>query len=143
MVTALMVTAPALILRAQATPGPLVRGTVTSSDNGEPVEGAAVTVAGTRLGALTNAAGQYGLRVNSSTDTLVVSRIGYAERRVAIAGRATVDVVMTRTAVALSGIKAKMDAPWSEVMAMLVAMWKENNRAPASVAVKSSSNSCR
>lgn len=96
---------PATHLSAQAAPqGPLIRGTVTSNDNAEPVDGATLVVAGTRLGTLTNAAGQYSLRTRSGTDTLVVSRIGYAERRVAIAGRSVVDIVLTRTATALSGV---------------------------------------
>ena len=64
---------------------------MTSNDNAEPVDGATIVVAGTRIGTLTNATGQYSLRTRSGTDTLVVSRIGYAERRVAIAGRSVVD----------------------------------------------------
>lgn len=101
---ALVAIASAPMLRAQSAQGPLVRGTVTASDNAEPVDGATVVVAGTRIGTLTSAAGQYSLRTRSGTDTLVISRIGFAERRVAIAGRGVVDVVLSRTATALSGV---------------------------------------
>ena len=83
---------------------PLVRGTVVASDNAEPVAGVTVAVAGTRLGAITNDAGQFSLRVRNTNDTLVFSRIGYQEQRIALAGRTTLDVKMARTAVALTGV---------------------------------------
>jgi TonB-linked SusC/RagA family outer membrane protein len=102
--TALALLMPLASARAQS--GPLVRGTVTATDNGEPVSGATVLVAGTRIGALTNEAGAYSLRLRSGTDTLVISRIGFREARVAVANRTTVDVKLERTATVLSGVVA-------------------------------------
>ena len=83
---------------------PLVRGTVTAADNAEPVAGATVVVAGTRLGTLTSETGGYTLRVRAGTDTLVVSRIGYQEQRLPRNGRRTIDIKLTRTSVVLSSV---------------------------------------
>ena len=103
----LAVTFAALPLAARALDaqqGSPVRGRVTATDNGEPIAGVTVTIAGSRLGALTNEAGQYSLRTRTAGDTLVFSRIGYQAQRVALAGRTTVDVTLERTAVSLTGV---------------------------------------
>lgn len=101
-ITLLAIASPAQRLDAQT--GPSVRGTVTASDNGEPVQGATVLVAGTRLGTITDDAGRYVIRLRSGTDTVVVSRIGFRERRVAVAGRTTLDITLERTASTLSNV---------------------------------------
>jgi len=84
--------------------GPLIRGRVTARDNGDPVVGATLTVAGTRLGTITDDDGRYRLRVRSASDTLVVSRLGFREQRIPIGSRETVDVTLERTATTLSNV---------------------------------------
>ncbi|MDB4914439.1 MAG: TonB-dependent outer membrane protein SusC/RagA [Gemmatimonadetes bacterium] len=82
----------------------VVRGTVSGDPAGEPIEGASVVVKGTSTGALTDAKGAYTLRVTDGSGTLVVSRLGYARQEVAMSGRTTIDVRLTRTAVSLSEV---------------------------------------
>ena len=90
----------ALPLMAQT----VIRGTVTASDASGPVEGAAVLLRGTTTGTLTDARGQYTLRIPDLNGTLAISRIGYARQEVQVAGRTTVDVVLVRSAIALSEV---------------------------------------
>lgn len=90
------------VLPAQT--GPIVRGAVTAKDNQEAVAGATVLVAGTRIGTITAENGRFSLRVRSGTDTLVISRIGFREQRVAVNGRETIDVSLERTATTLSNV---------------------------------------
>ena len=63
---------------------PPVRGTVVASDNADPVDGATIVVSGTRIGTLTNGAGQFALRVRgqrsisaSSSPLVVIDGIPY------------------------------------------------------------------
>src|SRR5690554_4766509 len=62
-----------------------IRGTVTD-DNGEPIPGATVSVAGTTIGAATDLDGQYNLTVPEGS-TLIFSYIGYVTQTVAVGDR--------------------------------------------------------
>ena len=76
-----------------------VSGTVTDAESGEPLPGVNVSVPETTTGAATNAQGRYRLRVPSSADSLLFSFVGYRPRRVAIAGRTTIDVALRSQAI--------------------------------------------
>ena len=82
----------------------VVRGTVSDAASSEPVAAASVAVKGTSLGTQTNDRGEFTLQTRGPNDTLVVSRLGFARQQVAVNGRTTVNVALTRTAVSLSEV---------------------------------------
>ncbi|MEO9021571.1 MAG: SusC/RagA family TonB-linked outer membrane protein [Ginsengibacter sp.] len=59
-----------------------IKGTVTESTSGNPLEGATVAVKGTNTTTLTNAEGVFTLSVNAANRKLVVSFVGYASQTV-------------------------------------------------------------
>ena len=61
-------------------------GRVVDANGNAPVPGAAVTVLGTTLGAVTNDSGVFHLRVPSTAVTLSARRIGFTPRSVPVAG---------------------------------------------------------
>lgn len=71
-----------------------ISGTVTSSEDGLPLPGVAVTVRGTTLGVSTNASGMYILSVPASATTLSFQFIGYKTLEVPIAGQTTINVTL-------------------------------------------------
>ncbi|HEX6536052.1 MAG TPA: TonB-dependent receptor [Gemmatimonadaceae bacterium] len=77
-----------------------VHGKVVS-EAGEPVSSAIVRVAGGKGGAPTDSAGEFTLTVPDANATLVVSRIGFEQREVPLAGQQTVTVRLKPTAVTL------------------------------------------
>jgi TonB-linked SusC/RagA family outer membrane protein len=96
---------------ALAQTGGTVRGTVTDSSTGRPVEGVQITVAGAAPRALTNAAGQYTLvNVTPGRITVRTQRLGYAatERAVTVASdqTTTVDIALRPIAAVLSTVVA-------------------------------------
>lgn len=90
----LLVAPFAVEVQAQEQEGQTVSGTVTSAQNGEVMPGVNVTVKGANAGTVTNERGLYELTVPSARDSLIFSFVGYEEKRVAIRGRSTIDVVM-------------------------------------------------
>ncbi len=83
-----------------------VRGRVLVAETGEPVAGANVVARGTNpvIGTQTNDRGEFNLRLPSAQYTLVVSRIGFAQDTIALAGRTDVELRLRRNALALSEI---------------------------------------
>ena len=86
-----------------------VSGRVTESGNQAPVAQAQLNIAGTTLGAITNAAGDYTIRnVPAGTHHLRVLRVGFSERKVPItvaAGQTTTqNVVITAIPVSLAPV---------------------------------------
>ncbi|WP_349315312.1 TonB-dependent receptor [Chitinophaga sp. MM2321] len=71
----------------------VITGNVTSA-NGEPLIGATVKLKASSIGTLTNKDGHYSLSVPNPDGTLVISFIGYKSQEVAIAGRASIDLIM-------------------------------------------------
>ncbi|HEU4632283.1 MAG TPA: TonB-dependent receptor [Gemmatimonadaceae bacterium] len=96
----LALAAPTVLLAQQ--PTAVVRGTVTEQSSNAPVVAANVAVKNGSARTQTDERGEFTLRVGSLNDTLVVSRIGFQQVEVPLAGRSAVTVVMTRTAVQLS-----------------------------------------
>jgi len=86
-----------------------VTGTVIERGSGTPLEGATVTIVGTRLGAIANAAGAYTVRgVTAGTITVRAQLIGFgpvtATARLVAGGSVVVPLQLTRTAFALTGV---------------------------------------
>ena len=98
---ALLVSVPAVQARAQQTGQ--ISGVVSDSASGAPLSAAQVSIAGTTLGAMTNAEGSYLIvNVPAGTHTLVVRRLGFQQRQipgvaVTAGGRATANAQL-RTA---------------------------------------------
>ena len=78
-----------------------VSGTVTDQ-SGETVIGAAVMISGTNQGAVTSVDGTYSIQA-SPTAIFEVSCIGYKPQRVAVQGRAKVDIVLEEDTEQLEG----------------------------------------
>ncbi|HKJ31330.1 MAG TPA: carboxypeptidase-like regulatory domain-containing protein, partial [Balneolales bacterium] len=76
-----------------------VSGKVTDASNGKALPGVDVLVKGTTIGTATNSNGMYTLNVPSSTDTLVVSYIGYKTKVIPVRGRSTINVSLQTKAV--------------------------------------------
>ncbi len=64
----------------------VITGTVTSSEDSEPIPGVSVIVKGTSMGAVTNIDGKFELQVPESAKTLVFSFVGMKTQEVAIQG---------------------------------------------------------
>jgi TonB-linked SusC/RagA family outer membrane protein len=71
-----------------------IAGTVLSSD-GTPLEGATVTIKGTRISISTDASGRFS--INAEPDqTLIISFIGYKTEEVAISGRSSLTITLQK-----------------------------------------------
>ena len=87
-----------------------IAGTVTDSAGGSPLSNVQVTVAGTRLGGLTDASGRYSIgAVPAGTHTVETRRLGYrpAQRTgvvVEASGTATVDFALAANALVLQSV---------------------------------------
>ena len=68
-----------------------ISGTVTDTENGEPIPGANVFKKGTTTGTITNLNGFYSLEVNEG-DILVFSFIGYATQEVPITDQVELNI---------------------------------------------------
>jgi TonB-dependent SusC/RagA subfamily outer membrane receptor len=102
---------PQRVGRTAATPRLVgaIAGTVTASQSNEPIEGVAILIEGTQLGATTNAAGGYRIaNVPAGTHTLSARRLGYARitRQVTVGddATATVNFALEKTATSLDQI---------------------------------------
>jgi TonB-linked SusC/RagA family outer membrane protein len=71
-----------------------ITGTLTGSEDGQPLPGVNITVKGTTLGAITGADGKYSLAVPTSAQTLVFSFIGFVTQEIPIQGRSSIDVTL-------------------------------------------------
>ncbi len=72
----------------------VVRGKVTTAEDGTPLPGVNVLVKGTMIGTSTDADGNYSISVPASGNVLVFSFIGLKEQEVEIGNRSVVDVQM-------------------------------------------------
>ncbi len=72
-----------------------VKGTVTDANTGEGLEGAAVVVKGTTIGALTDNDGNYSLRLPDGATELIFNFVGYKTIEESINGRSTINVSMS------------------------------------------------
>ena len=73
-----------------------ISGTVTSSEDGQPLPGVTIFVKGTTLGALTSADGKFVLSVPVKNNTLVFSYIGFKSQEIDITGKTTVNAVLVQ-----------------------------------------------
>lgn len=71
-----------------------VSGTVTSSEDDQPIPGATVLVNGTIIGTSTDLDGRYSIRVLSPDDVLLFSFIGLRPQEISVKNRSVIDVIM-------------------------------------------------
>src|SRR5579875_1124310 len=72
-----------------------ITGTVTSSDDGQPLPGVSVQLSGTGIGTQTDAQGSYSLNVPASARALTFTYIGYVQRTVQLNQQAVINVKLT------------------------------------------------
>ena len=72
-----------------------ITGTVTSSEDGQPLPGATVQVKGTTtVGTTTDFQGKYSLSIPSDTKTLLISFVGNETQEIDVNGRKVIDVIL-------------------------------------------------
>ncbi|HEU4553892.1 MAG TPA: SusC/RagA family TonB-linked outer membrane protein [Chitinophaga sp.] len=81
-----------VLLKAQ---NPVVRGSVTASDGGQPLPGVTIQVKGGAAGATTNADGRFSITVPTTNATLVFSFVGYLKKEVPLNGQTSLQVTLT------------------------------------------------
>jgi len=81
-----------------------ISGTVTSSDDGQPIPGVQVVVKATTLGTVTGLDGNYKLSVPESAKVLVYTFIGMASQEIEIGSQTTIDVAMEADILNIEGV---------------------------------------
>ncbi|MGN7723708.1 TonB-dependent receptor [Chitinophaga sp. 22620] len=81
--------------RSWEAPNQVAVSGVVTDDKSQPLPGVSINVKGTSIGTATDVDGRYTLNVPSANDTLVFSYIGFAPQQQALAGRTTLNVIMT------------------------------------------------
>ena len=71
-----------------------VNGTITSSEDGLSLPGAAVVVKGTTIGSVTDLDGNYTVNVPIGANILVYSYVGMLSQEIPIEGRTVINVVL-------------------------------------------------
>jgi TonB-linked SusC/RagA family outer membrane protein len=71
-----------------------ITGTITD-ENGSPFPGVYILVEGTTTGTISDVNGKYSLDVPNPNAVLVVTFVGYSTQRISLAGKTTVDLVMS------------------------------------------------
>lgn len=79
-------------LSAQSGANLLVRGSVTSADDGSTIPGVTVLEKGTSNGTVTDIDGNYEINISGGNTTLVFSYVGYATQELQVGNRSTLDV---------------------------------------------------
>jgi TonB-linked SusC/RagA family outer membrane protein len=88
-----MLLVPAVFTPANAADPVLVKGKVTDESD-QPLPGVTVVAKGTAAGAVTNAAGEYLLKIPEGTTVLVFKFLGMQEQEIELKNRTLVNVVM-------------------------------------------------
>lgn len=81
-----------------------VRGTVISSEDGEPIPGVTILVKGTSVGTITDFDGNYEITVPPGENTLIFRFVGLQSQEVNIGSRANINITMTPEVTALTEV---------------------------------------
>lgn len=81
-----------------------ITGTVRDANTNETLPGVNVSVQGTTVGALTDAAGRYSIVLPAGAKTLVFTYVGYAVESIPLQGQETIDVKLTPEDLALDEV---------------------------------------
>jgi TonB-linked SusC/RagA family outer membrane protein len=82
-----------------------ITGKVTDS-SGNPLPGATVMVKGTTIGAVTDANGNFSLRIPANAQTLQVSFVGMKTKEIPISGRTMFEIILEEEAIGLQEVVA-------------------------------------
>src|SRR5205809_3353497 len=80
-----------------------VKGKITDAQTGLPIAGASIIIKGEKTGSVSDAEGNFSLNVSTSSQAIIVSSIGYADKEVPITG-ATLDIALTQTSKSLNEV---------------------------------------
>ncbi|TAH22198.1 MAG: SusC/RagA family TonB-linked outer membrane protein [Cytophagales bacterium] len=81
-----------------------ITGTVTSSEDGQPLPGVSILVKGTGTGTVTDANGKYTISVPDNGVTLIFSYVGFTSQEIAVGSNSVVDVVLVTDVTALEQV---------------------------------------
>lgn len=81
----------------------VITGKITDEQTGTPVIGATIIVKGEKTGVFSQPDGSFSIKTNSSSKTLVISSVGYADKEVTISGN-IINVALTQTSKSLSDV---------------------------------------
>ncbi|RAW00991.1 SusC/RagA family TonB-linked outer membrane protein [Pseudochryseolinea flava] len=81
-----------------------ITGRVTSADDGQGFPGASIAIKGTDIGTITDADGNFSLRVPSSESILHVSAIGYASVEMLVGTQTTINIALEPDITSLSEV---------------------------------------
>src|SRR5690554_1720744 len=81
-----------------------ITGTVTGSDDGQPIPGASVFVKGTTMGTITQIDGDYTINVPQDAEVLVFSFVGMQTQEQEIAGRSVINVTLGSDVIAMDEV---------------------------------------
>jgi iron complex outermembrane receptor protein len=82
----------------------VITGKVTDSKDGSGVQGATVSVKGTKTATQTTADGSFSISVPADTKALVVSSVGFATQEISVEGKASVDISLVVTNTTLNEV---------------------------------------
>jgi TonB-linked SusC/RagA family outer membrane protein len=81
-----------------------ITGTVTSSEDGSPIPGAAIVVKGTTLGTTTDIDGKYTLTVKDGAEALIVRFVGMVTKEVPLGASNVINVTLDPDMVDIEGV---------------------------------------
>ncbi|MCD4791098.1 MAG: carboxypeptidase-like regulatory domain-containing protein, partial [Bacteroidales bacterium] len=80
-----------------------ITGTITSSDDGQPIPGVQIVVKGTTIGTVTDLDGKYTLSVPSDAKILVFKFVGMIPQEIEIGSQKVIDVALEPDILDLEG----------------------------------------
>lgn len=99
-VLALLILVSSIALHAQ---GQLIKGVVTSSDDGQPIPGVTILVKGTMNGTITDLDGNYSITA-SGNSVLVFSFVGMTTKEIQVNNQTTINVVLANDVTAIDEV---------------------------------------
>ena len=82
----------------------VVKGIVTSAEDGLPLPGVNILVKGTLNGMITNVQGEYSIEINNPDAILVFSFMGYVSQEIPVNGQPVINVVLKQDAKSLDEV---------------------------------------
>jgi len=95
---------PQVILKTIQVPKIVVKGTVTSSQDGSTIPGVSVLVKGTTTGMVTDINGNYSVEVIDANTVLVFSCVGFEPQEVIVGNRTIINVILRQSVQEIQGV---------------------------------------
>ncbi|HVX27756.1 MAG TPA: TonB-dependent receptor [Parafilimonas sp.] len=93
----------ALLITMQSFAQNTITGKITDEQTGAPIAGATVIVKGEKTGVFSQTDGSFSIKTNASSNTLLVTSIGYADKEVPING-SVINITLTQASKSLSDV---------------------------------------